>query len=64
MTKKIIEINGVKMEVDLRHATQIHTEIKIGSKVKVLHKQHGGQNIYHGVVCGFENFVDLPTIEV
>ena len=64
MTKKIIEINGVKMEVDLRHATQIHNEIKIGSKVKILRKQHGSHDIFHGVVCGFENFKDLPTIEV
>jgi murein tripeptide amidase MpaA len=26
--KHTIEINGVKMEIDLRHATQIHTDLK------------------------------------
>jgi hypothetical protein len=63
-TKKIIEINGVKMEIDLRHATQIHDQIKIGSKVKVLVKEYSDHKIYHGVIVGFENFPSLPTIEV
>ncbi|MFT6841378.1 MAG: hypothetical protein ACJASR_000138 [Psychroserpens sp.] len=64
MTKKIIEISGVKMEIDLRHATQIHDEIKIGSKVKLLYTEYSEPKVYHGIVCGFENFKTLPTIHV
>jgi hypothetical protein len=62
--KKIIEINGVKMEIDLRHATQIYTNLKIGSKVKVLVKEYSDCKVYHGVIVGFENFASMPTIEV
>lgn len=61
----IIEVNGVKMEVDLRHAKIIHTNIRVGSKVKVLAKGgYGGPEVYPGVVVGFEPFTDLPTIIV
>lgn len=64
-TKHTIEINGVKMEIDLRHATQIHTDLRIGSKVKVLWKDnYSNHKVYHGVIVGFENFPSLPTIEV
>ena len=63
-TKHTIEINGVKMEIDLRHATQIHTDLKIGSKVKVLDKEYSSHKVWHGVIVGFENFPSLPTIEV
>ena len=41
--KTIVEINGIKMEVDLRHATRVE-EFKIGSKVKVLKKQYENHN--------------------
>lgn len=37
--KKIVEINGIKMEVDMRHAKTIDT-YKIGDRVKVLVKQY------------------------
>ena len=61
----VIEVNGVKMEVDLRHAKIIHTNIRVGSKVKVLAKGgYGGPEVYPGVVVGFEPFTDLPTIIV
>ena len=63
-TKKIIEINGVKMEIDLRHAKQVYDELKIGSKVKVLCKEYSDHKVYYGVIVGFENFPSLPTIEV
>lgn len=49
----------------MRHATQIHTELKIGSKVKILVKEYAtSHEVYHGVIVGFENFASLPTIEV
>jgi hypothetical protein len=61
----IIEVNGIKMEVDLRHAKVIHQNIKVGTKVKILAKGgYGGPEVYPAVVVGFEPFTDLPTIIV
>ena len=63
----IIEINGVKMEVDLRHAKVIHQNIKVGSKVKLLEKPGpyaSATSVHPGVVVGFEPFDTLPTIIV
>lgn len=63
--KTIVEINGVKMEVDLRHAKIVHENIRVGSKVKLLEKSsYGAPSVYPGVVVGFEPFTDLPTIIV
>ena len=59
----VIEINGVKMEVDLRHAKRID-EIRVGDRVKVLLKMYDGYKVYPGVVVGFEAFEKLPTIIV
>lgn len=58
---RVIEINGVKMEVDLRDAKRID-QIRIGSKIKVLRKKYSGHEVLHGVVIGFEPFKTLPTI--
>lgn len=61
----IIEINGVKMEVDLRHAKIVHQNLRVGSKVKVLEKGgYSGPVVHAGVIVGFEPFVELPTIVV
>lgn len=60
----IIEVNGVKMEVDLRHAKVVHQNIRVGTKVKVLAKTTYDTAVYPGVVVGFEPFKDLPTIIV
>lgn len=57
----IIEINGVKLEVDLRSARRVEN-IKVGSRVKVLKKQYDGYIVQHGVVIGFEPFEKLPTV--
>lgn len=63
--RTIVEINGVKMEVDLRHARIVHENIKVGSKVKLLVKNdYSGPVVYAGVVVGFEPFDTLPTIIV
>lgn len=59
--KTIIEINGVKLEVDLRTARRVEN-ITVGSRVKVLAKQYDGYIVKHGVVIGFEPFENLPTI--
>ena len=66
-TKQVIEINGVKMEVDTRYARRIDT-FQVGTKVKVLEKQnqYGSTDtkVYTGVIVGFEPFESLPTIIV
>lgn len=62
--KHVIEINGVKMEVDLRHARRIDT-MRVGDRVKVLTKLYGGEyKIHAGTIIGFEPFKELPTIVV
>ena len=64
MEKTIIEINGVKLEVDMRTARRIE-EIRIGSPVKLLGKSgYSGPKVYPGIVIGFEPFKELPTILV
>jgi hypothetical protein len=64
MEKQIVEINGIKMEIDMRHATRIDTMV-VGSKVKVLIKStYSSPSVYPGVVVGFEAFKELPTIIV
>ncbi len=58
---KIIEINGVKFEVDARTATvrQLST-IRIGAKVKVLKDER----VLYGTVIGFEPFADNPVVVI
>lgn len=62
-TRQIIEVNGVKLEVDLRTARRVE-ELQIGSRVKVLVKQSYStkSDVFPGVVVGFEPFASLPTI--
>ena len=63
-TKRIVEINGVKIEVDLREATAVET-LRVGDAVRVLVKQYGGNYTAHdGVVIGFDQFKNLPTVTV
>lgn len=60
----IIEINGVKLEVDLRTAKRID-QLSIGSRVKCLVKGYGNDfATYPGVIVGFEPFPSKPTIVV
>lgn len=61
--KKIIEINGVKLEVDLRSARRID-EFKVGDTVKVLDSRNDKNEMRTGVITDFANFKDLPTIMV
>jgi hypothetical protein len=63
MEKTIIEINGVKLEVDMRYARRVE-EMRIGDRVKVLSKSYGGHEVNPGIVVGFEPFAKLPTIVV
>ena len=61
--KTVIEINGIKMEIDLRNATRIDT-LRVGDRVKVLVKNYSDYSVYAGVIIGFECFKNLPTIIV
>lgn len=58
-----VEINGVKMQVDMRYARRIE-HLRVGSLVKVLVKEYSGHAVHPGVVVGFEPFQNLPTIVV
>ena len=64
--RTIIEVNGVKLDVDLRTAIRVDT-LRVGDRVKVLIKEPystPAHKVYPGVVCGFEPFNALPTIIV
>ena len=61
--KRIIEINGVKLEVDMRYARRID-EFKVGDTVKVLDKRNDKNEMRTGVITDFANFKELPTIMV
>lgn len=62
--KRIVEINGVKLEIDLNTAKRID-EFKIGDNVKVLKKQYSDTySVYPGVIVEFVNFKNLPTIVI
>ena len=60
----IIEINGVKLEVDLRHAKRVDT-LRVGDRVKLLEKCYSNTiKLYPGIIAGFEPFPSAPTIIV
>lgn len=59
----IIEINGVKLEVDLRSARRIDN-LQVGSRVKCLVKSYSEHKVHPGVIVGFEPFEKLPSIIV
>ena len=59
--KRIIEVNGVKLEVDLRSCRVIEN-YAVGQPVKVLVKQYDSFKSYPGMIVGFDNFTARPTI--
>lgn len=60
-TKRIVEINGIKIEVDLRTAKRID-QFRVGDGVKVLIKNYSSYNSHFGMIIGFDEFKSLPTI--
>lgn len=60
---QVIEINGVKLEVDLRHARRVD-QLRVGDRVKVLVKNYTDYKVHAGTIIGFEPFNHLPTIIV
>jgi hypothetical protein len=61
--KRIVEINGVKFEVDLRECKVVE-QYKVGDNVKVLKKEYNDYKSYLGVVIGFDDFKNHPTMIV
>ena len=62
--KRIVEIDGVKIEVDLRSAKRIDT-FRVGDNVKVLCKEYNGDfKVKPGIITDFANFKEKPTIIV
>lgn len=62
----IVEINGVKMEIDLRTAKAVRVDtFKVGSRVKLLRKGYSNEySVVVGVIVGFDQFKALPSIQV
>lgn len=58
---RIIEVNGVKMEIDLRQVRVIDN-YKVGDYVKILVKEYSSYKSYIGNIIGFDNFEKNPTI--
>lgn len=68
MENKIIEVNGVKMELDARTAkVQEIQKFKIGDSVLLLIQEDYGQKktkALPGIIVEFANFINNPTIVV
>lgn len=63
-SKRIVEIHGTKVEVDLRTARTVET-YKVGDPVKVLKKRYSDSyEVMPGAIVGFAEFTALPTVEV
>lgn len=62
--KRIIEINGIKMEVDLRYAKRVDS-YRVGDSVKALIRNYGDSfTAYPGVIVGFTEFQNRPCIDL
>lgn len=62
--KTIVEINGVKLEIDLHTAKKVD-QFRVGDNVKVLIKEYGERyKSCGGVIVGFDQFEKLPTIVI
>lgn len=59
--KTVIEVNGIKLEVDLRTARRVD-ELRVGDRVKVLIKGYSEYAVHAGTIIGFEPFQNLPTV--
>ncbi len=60
--KQLIEVNGIKLEVDMRYAKRVDT-FRVGDPVKLLVKDgYSGLKVCAGIVAGFEPFQSNPTI--
>ena len=61
-TTRIVEIDGIKLEIDLRTAKKIE-HYRVGDNVRVLIKGYSDSyKVHAGVIVGFDGFEKLPTI--
>jgi hypothetical protein len=60
---KLMEINGVKLEVDMRTAKTVES-YKVGDPVKVLVKKYSEWKVCNGMIVDFCDFKEMPTIVV
>lgn len=60
---RIIEVNGIKMEIDTRSAKRVDT-FKVGDRVRVLVKSYSGYEVYPGAIVGMAMFKALPTLTI
>ena len=61
-TTRIVEIDGIKLEIDLRTAKKIE-HFRVGDNVRVLVKGYSDTyKVHAGVIVGFDGFEKLPTI--
>lgn len=58
-----IEIDGIKVEVDLRSVKKVDV-FKIGDNIKILKKEYSDYKTYSGVIVDFVNFKERPAIVV
>ena len=58
-----IEIDGVKVAVDMRTVKKIDV-YRVGDNVKVLKKSYDTYHTFSGVIVDFVNFKELPAIVV
>lgn len=61
--KRIVEIDGVKIEVDLRTARRVDS-FKVGDNVKILDKEYSEYRVKPGIIVDFAEFQELPTIVI
>lgn len=61
--KRIVEIDGVKVEVDFRTAKSVDT-YKVGDNVKILEKEYSDYKVKPGIIVDFAEFQELPTIVI
>ena len=61
--KRIVEIDGVKVEVDLRTAKRVDS-FKVGDNVKILDKDYNEYKVKPGIIVDFAEFKELPTIVI
>jgi hypothetical protein len=60
---RIIEIGGVKMEVDLRYCKTVD-HYHVGQNIKLLKKEYSTYEAHSGIIVGFDNFASRPTIVI
>lgn len=60
---RVIDVNGVKLEVDMRYARRID-QFKVGDTVKVLDNRSEKNEMRTGVITDFANFKELPTMMI